>query len=143
MTIRPRAVRALRDVRERLRDVAATSHASAASARDRSAGELALENQRLEASLDDASTALASATTIHDLDRIADTTGFHQLAVVAATARRDEAIAITEITAGKLRERTRQLRSAEKLVTLLEEHKVRTEARTEQHANDDMSARRR
>ena len=143
MTIRPRAVKALRDVRERLRDVAASTHATAATARDASSAALVLVNDRLEANLAGASATLAAARTIYEVELVEEDTGVHRLAVADATVERDNAIAITEVTAGKLRERTRQLRSAEKLVELVEEHRNQRDARIEQRGNDDMSARRR
>jgi len=143
MTIRPRAVRALRDVRERQRDAAAATHARATGARDVSSSVLAIEHDRLEAFLDDARETLASASTVFELDRVADLAGGHRLAIADAAGVHAKAIEITEVTAGKLRDSTRQLRSAEKLVELVDEHRSKLESRAEQRCNDDMSARRR
>ena len=72
MNIRPRAVRALRDVRSRLRDVAAAQVTVANTAREHSHLALVGEHDKLDEQLDGAATELASARTVHDLDRVAD-----------------------------------------------------------------------
>jgi hypothetical protein len=143
MTIRPRAVRALRDARERLRDVAAAAHAQTSAVRDLTRNTLADEERRLAEHVDGAPIMLSAARTVHELDRVAETTGVHQIAIADASTRHAEAIALTELSAGKLRERTRQLKSAERLVEILDNGRARIEARTEQRANDDLAARRR
>ena len=140
MTIRPRAVRALRDVRERLRDAAAASHATAVVQREAADSALSDSHTQLEAFLDDAHQALGAVTSVHDIDRISDLAGGYRVAIADATARHQEAVAITEVTSGALRERSRQLRTAEKLVELLDEHRARTDARAEQRGHDDMSS---
>lgn len=143
MTIRPRAVRALREVRERLRDAAAATHAHAANTRDSASASLHAERVRLEHHLDRASAELAEATTIHALDRIAAHTGGQRLAVLDAITRHSEAAALADDTARTLRERTRELRSAERILENLEEHRARCEATAEQRGHDDLGARRR
>lgn len=143
MTIRPRAVRALRDVRVRLRDAAAASHATAATARDAKHAELDRERGRLEEFLDDAIGVLSAARNVHELDRVAETTGVHRLEIADASARHVEAIAATEAAAGYLRDRARELKRAELLVERVTDERARTEAKTEQRVNDDMSTRRR
>jgi hypothetical protein len=140
MTIRPRVVRAFRDVRERLRDVAAASHAKAATAAASSRAELAAEHDRLEEFLVSASDALALARTVHDVDHVAELVVVHELAVKDASARHDAAISTTETTAQALRDRTRQLRSAEKIVELVTEHHAASDARAEQRGHDDLAA---
>lgn len=143
MTIKPRVVRALKDARTRLRDAAAAAHSTTSAARDRSARELADEHASLEAALDDAAAQLAAATTVHELDQVAESTGVVRMALAEASERHAIAVAASETTADRLRERTRQLRTAERLVDLVEDHRARREARAEQYGADDLAARRR
>jgi flagellar biosynthesis chaperone FliJ len=141
--LKPRVVRALKDARTRLRDVAAAAHSTTSAARDRSARSLQDHSDSLEAALDNAAGTLAAARTVHELDRVADATGVYRLSVADATERHAVATAASETTANRLRERTRQLRTAERLVEIVEEHRARREARAEQYGADDMAARRR
>jgi flagellar biosynthesis chaperone FliJ len=143
MTIRIRVVRALKDARTRLRDVAAAAHSNAAAVRDRSARELQDEHASLETALDDAAETLAAARTVHELDRVAETTGEYRRSVADATVRHGQAVSASEATADRLRERTRQLRSAERLVERVEDRRSKREDRAEQRGADDMAARRR
>ncbi|MEO8698379.1 MAG: hypothetical protein ABI867_00010 [Kofleriaceae bacterium] len=143
MTIRPRAVKALRDVRERLRDAAAASHAHASSALELSQIALAEERRRFEDFLDEAPTTLTAARTVYDLEEHNEDTGVHRLAIVDAAQRHDEDSQVTNLTALKLRERTRQLRSAEKLVEMVDDQRSKADARVEQAGNDDLASRRR
>jgi flagellar biosynthesis chaperone FliJ len=143
VTIRPRAARALRDARTRLRDVAAASHARSAADRDRERDALAAEHHRLEEHLDAAGDALAAARSVHDLDTFEDLTGAHRLAVSDASARHRAASAAADATALALRERSRQLRAAEHLVDRVEDLHGQRASRDEQRAHDDLAARRR
>jgi len=141
--IKPRVVRALKDARTRLRDAAAAAHANAAATRDRCADEVRDEHESLEAALDDAAGTLAEARTVHELDRVAESTGVYRLAVADASERHATAAAASQTTAEQLRARTRQLRTAERLVELVDGHHAKREARAEQHGSDDLAARRR
>jgi len=143
VTIRPRVVRALRDARTRLRDVAAAAHSTASAVRDQSALDLLDEQAELEAALDHASGSLAAARSVYEIHLIAEGTGVHRFAVADASERHAEAEAATAMTADQLRDRTRQLRTAERLVDLVEEHRAKHEAKAEQRGADDMAARRR
>jgi len=143
MTIKPRAARALKAARTRLRDVAAAAHSTASAHSDRSARELEGEHESLQAALDAASEMLASARSVHELDRVAETTGANRLLVEDALQRHATAIAATETAAGQLRDRTRQLRTAERVVDQVEQRRARRESRAEQHRVDDLAARRR
>ena len=143
MTIKPRVVRALKDARTRLRDAAAAAHSNATAESERQARAVADEHETLEAALDDATTALAEARTVHELDRVADHTSAYRLSLEDAMQRHADAAAVTEPTADKLRERTRQLRTAERLVDLVDQHRAQREARAEQRSTDDLNARRR
>jgi hypothetical protein len=142
-TRRLRVVRALKDVRTRLRDVAAAAHSTAAVLRDRSAQQLVDQHTSLETALDAAVDTLAAARTVHELDRIAETTFVYRLSVDDATKRHEVAIAATEVTADELRARARQLRTAERLVEHGEYRRARRESRNERHRVDDIVARRR
>lgn len=143
MTMKPRVVRALRDARTRLRDVAAAAHSTTSAVRDQRARELADDHEALEDALDEAATTLSAARTIDEVARVAESTGAYRLAVVDATQRHDAAVAQTVTTADKLRERTRQLRTAERLVEIVDDHRAKREASAEQRSSDDLAARRR
>ena len=143
MTIRPRAIRALRDVRMRLRDAAAASHATASAARDTSHLALVSQRESLDDFLDEASEMLAAASNVHDLCSVGDITGEFELEVADASARHDEAVAAVAISADHLRDRSRQLRRAEKMVERVDLDRARVDARGEQRMNDDLSTRRR
>jgi flagellar biosynthesis chaperone FliJ len=143
VTIKPRVVRALRDARTRLRDVAAAAHSTTSAERDRRAQELQDEHASLEAALDEATDSLAAAHSVHELDRVAESTGVYRLAILDAADRHAAAIAATETTATRLRERTRQLRTAERLVEIAEDYRAKNEATAEQRGADDLAARRR
>jgi hypothetical protein len=143
MTIRPRAVKALRDVRERLRDAAAASHAEATSALEVSEIALAEERRRFEEFLDEAPTTLTQARTVYDLEEVDEDTGVYRLAIVDAAQRHEEDSQVTSLAAVKLRERTRELRSAEKLVEMAVDVRNRATAKAEQLGNDDITSSRR
>ncbi len=143
MTIRPRAARNLRDVRSRLRDIAAASHSGVVAARDSSRDLLAGEERQLEEHLDDAHVSLAAARTVHDLDRVTDAEEMHRLAILDARAQFADATSRVKISEVALRERARQLRGSERLVERLERDSTKREASAEQRAHDDLSARRR
>jgi flagellar biosynthesis chaperone FliJ len=142
-TIKPRVVRALKDARTRLRDVAAAAHSNATAESDRSARALEDEHDTLETALDAATTALAEARTIHALDNVAAHTSEYRLSLADAMQRHADASAVTETAADRLRERTRQLRTAERLVDRVERHRAKREARSEQIRIDDLNGRRR
>ena len=143
MTIKPRVARALMDARTRLRDAAAAAHSTASAESERSARALEDQHETLETALDAATSALTDARTIHDLDIVAAHTSEYRLSLAEAMQRHADAAAATETTASRLRERTRQLRTAEKLVERVDSYRAQKEAREEQHRTDDLNARRR
>lgn len=143
MTIRPRAARSVRDLRTRLRDIAAASHANTVAARDTSRLALQDEQDALVRHLDRAHVALAKAQSIHDLQMVDEDTGVHRIAIADASKKLDEDTQQTRISEAALRERARQLRAAEKLVERLEKGIATRESANEQRANDDINARRR
>lgn len=143
MTIKIRVVRSLKEVRTRLRDVAAAAHSNAAAARDRSAQDLADEHASLESALDEAAETMAAARNVHELDQISENTGVYRLSVAAAAERHQRAVADSQTTADHLRERTRQLRTAERLVDMAHARRAKRESRAEQRRTDDLAGRRR
>lgn len=143
MTIKPRTIRSVRNARERLRDVAAARHAHSWQAREIAAEQLEREHDTLDDFLDEAPTILAAATGVHDLDRLADSTSELRLAVESAATASEAADQANERTGHELRERTRQLRSAERLAERVDRERRVLDARTEQHLCDDLVAARR
>src|SRR5215813_3409274 len=100
MTIRPRAARALRDLRTRQRDAAAASHATALAAREATREELDDEYAALAA-------YLAGARDIHQLDRVAEIRTEHLLAIADATGRHEVTTDEAARTNAHLRQRAR------------------------------------
>jgi len=143
MTIKIRVVRSLKEVRTRLRDVAAAAHSNASAARELAARNLASEHASLETALDQAATTLAAARTIYDLDQVAEATGVHRLSVADAAERHQVAVAATQTTADHLRASTRQLRTAERLVEQADARRAKRESRAEASRADDLAGRRR
>lgn len=143
MTIRPRAARNVRELRTRLRDIAAASHAVTIAAQQRSLEALEAERRALDEHLDTAEVELLEARSIHDLESFDEDTGVHRVAVADAAKHYDDHTMQTRLSEAALRERARQLRSAERLVDRLEQSMAAREAATEQRNNDDISARRR
>ena len=141
MTIRPRAARNVRDLRTRLRDIAAASHANTVAAQQRSLEALQAERRALDEHLDTAETELLEARSVFDIESFEEDTGVHRIAIADASRQYDQDTTQTKLTEAQLRERSRQLRSAEKLVERIEIGIARREATAEQRANDDISAR--
>lgn len=141
MTIRPRAVRALRDARVRLRDAAAATHAVATTARESSHLALVREQDALEDYLDEVTDLLAAVTNVHDLSSVGDITGVYKLEIADAASRYDQATAAAETSAEQLRDKARLLRRAEKLVERVTQDRAKSEAKVEQRMNDDMTTR--
>lgn len=141
MTIRPRAAKSVRDLRTRLRDLAAASHAGTVAKRDQSRDALVAEHAALEEHLDTAHHTLAGARSVYDLQMIDEDTGVHRLCIADATKQLDVDTKQTHVSEAALRERARELRSAEKLVERIEDTLSRREATAEQRANDDIAAR--
>jgi flagellar biosynthesis chaperone FliJ len=141
MTIRPRAARNVRDLRTRLRDIAAASHANTVAARERSREALEAERRALDEHLDTAQHELLEARSVFDVETFEEDTGVHRIAIADAAKQFDQDTTQTQLSEAALRERARQLRSSEKLVERLELGIAQREASAEQRANDDISAR--
>ncbi len=143
MTIRPRAARNVRDLRSRLRDIAAATHANTVAAQQRSLEALQAERRALDEHLDTAEHELLEARSVLDIEMFDEDTGVYRIAIADATKKLDDDTTQTKLSEAALRERARQLRSSEKLVERLELGLAQREASAEQRANDDISARRR
>jgi flagellar export protein FliJ len=134
-------VRALREVRVRLRDAAAASHAVASAVRDQTHLALVRHQDSLEDYLDEATDILAAASNVHDLSTVGEITGVYKLEISDASSRHDEASAAAEISADQLRDKARLLRRAEKLVERVTNDRAKSEAKVEQRMHDDMTPR--
>jgi len=143
MTIKPRTIRSLRDVRERMRDVAAAHHGRAAHACAAANEHLAREENTLVEYLDDVEDTLSEIKSVYELDRIAAQAAELRRAVATAVNAHETAKAASDRSAMELRERARQLRSLERLKERLDQERARTDTRNEQMASDDMVAARR
>lgn len=142
MSIDPRAARALRAARTRLRDAAAAEHALAANARDGVADKLRTEHDRLDEVLADAHLALAAARTVYELDLVADDIALQKRAIANVATEHAAAIAVVDRASEALRAKTRQLRTAEKIVELVDNERATRDARTEQRTTDDLASTR-
>lgn len=143
MTIRPRAAKSIRDIRSRLRDLAAASHANTVAERDRSRDAVLLEEQALEQHFDTAQHELLEARSIYDLQSVDEDTGVHRIAIADAQKVLASNTKQTQVSEAALRESSRKLKSSEALVERIEDLISRRDAKAEQRAHDDMSQRKR
>ena len=143
MTIRPRAAKSIRDIRARLRDLAAASHANTVAVRDRSRDAVVLEQQALEEHFDTAPSELLGARSIYDLQSVDEDTGVHRIAIADAQKTLADHTKQTQISEAALRESSRKLKSSEALVERIEDIISRRDAKAEQRSQDDMSQRKR
>lgn len=143
MTIRPRAVRSLRDARERLRDIAAARQTQTQIACERAKHELAAHTDHRDDFLDEAPTLLEAARSVDDLMNVAEATGEFELAIVDAEkvcARESDANLHASLQLG---ERTRALRTVEKIADRMDRDRLTAESRREQQHSDELAGRRR
>jgi flagellar export protein FliJ len=145
MTINSRVARSVRDVRAKLRDLAAAEHTSAASRTAAAATRVDDEHARLEETLDEAEDQLAAVTNVHDLDTIHGLVASQRAAIDDAAATHTAAAEVSDLSAMRLRARTRQLKTAERVVELVRHERARRESKIDQRRNDDLTtaARRR
>lgn len=143
MTIDPKTVKALRNARERLRDVAAANHTTASGHRERAAAAVAAEHATLTAKLDAATMALARATSLADIHAIHDEIAAHRAAIIDAEHAHHRATTDSDATAAQLRERTRELRTVERAIETDRRDRNDRAQRGEQRGHDDLSGRRR
>jgi hypothetical protein len=145
MTINSRVARSVRDVRAKLRDLAAAEHTSAASHTAMAAARVHDEHARLEDTLDEAEDALEAVTCVHQLADIHSLVESQREAIDAAVVSHTAATEFSELSAARLRARTRQLKTAERVVELVRHERARRDSKIDQRRNDDLvtSARRR
>lgn len=138
MAINSRMARSVRDVRAKLRDLAAAEHSLATSRTASAAAQVDDEHARLEDTLDEAEGQLASATNVYQLDDVHGVVASQREAIVAAIATHTAATEVSELSAARLRARTRQLKTAEKVVELVHHQRARRESKVDQRRNDDL-----
>lgn len=138
----PKLLRALVSTRNRMRDLAAAEHAVRDGACTVAATAVANETTHLDVLLDGAGHILGRALSIYDLDRVAHDVAAQRATIAHARQHHVEARAIADLAASALRDRTRQLRTAEKLVEISRDERASTESRAEQRGADDMTASR-
>jgi flagellar biosynthesis chaperone FliJ len=144
MTINPRVARSVRDMRSKLRDLAAAEHGVANAKTAAAAAHVAHQEQALEDTLDDAEDTLTGITNIHDFDHVAGLVASHREAIVEASTAHSQATEVATRAEAHLRTRIRQLKTAERVVELVKDHRDARDARAEQGAQDDLvNARRR
>ena len=140
MTIR--AVKALRLARLRQREVAAAEHAARAGEHDQAQRAVAATRGKLEAALDGARDNLAAATSVFDLDAVAEAIADDHRALSDADRMSAVAAEAASKAAEALYQRTRLLRTAEKLCDRVQREYAAGVARAEQRAADDRASRR-
>jgi hypothetical protein len=138
MTINSRVARSVRDLRSRLRDLAAAEHGEATVATQVAAGQVAIQQQRLEDTLDEAEDVLATVTHVYALDHVAERVASQRHAIGEAATAHAAAAEISNLAEARLKSRIRQLKTAERVVERVVEHRVSREAKAEQNASDDL-----
>jgi hypothetical protein len=140
MSINSRVARSVRDVRAKLRDLAAAEHSSAASNTAVAAARVVSEHARLEDTLDEAEDALEAVTNVYQLDDITGIVASQRAAIDEAVVSHTAAAEVTDLLAMQLRARTRQLKTAEKVVELVRHQRARRESKVDQRRNDDLTS---
>ena len=142
MTKDPRTLRALLSARSRMRDIAAADHATKTTACTTAADAIGAQTAVLDHLLDDAHAVLGRAASIYDLDLVANDVSTQRAMIARARQDHVEALAIADLAASALRARTRQLKTAERIVELARDERAATESRAEQRGTDDLVAAR-
>jgi flagellar export protein FliJ len=138
MTINSRVARSVRDLRSRLRDLAAAEHGEASAKTTAAAAHVTNQEQLLEDTLDEAEDTLTGITNVYALDQVAGMVACQREAIVDATTAHTEATEVANLAEARLRSRIRQLKTAERVVEMVQEHRNAREARAEQGAQDDL-----
>jgi len=138
MTINSRVARSVRDLRSRLRDLAAAEHGEATAKTTAAAEHVSTQEQALEDTLDDAEDTLTGITNVYHLDHHADLVASKREAIVHATNAHTAAAEVATVAEAQLRSRIRQLKTAERVVEMVQEHRAAREVRAEQGAHDDL-----
>jgi hypothetical protein len=137
VTLRRETVRALRDVRLKLRDLALADHAAVSDVQMSTEEILAAAREGLDGVLATATEALQAASTVNDLDRVSRGVAAHHLLVEDAHAEYVAAVAVTSAAAERLRDREREARRADLVVDRCDQEISRFERRQEQRSHDD------
>lgn len=144
MTINTRVARSVRDLRSKLRDLAAAEHSHANANTRAAATNIATEEQTLEDTLDEAEDTLAGATNVYALDNVAGLVACQREAISDAANAHVAATTVSNLAEARLKIRIRQLKTAERVVEMANDSRTTREAKAEQHAHDDLvNARRR
>ncbi|MEO6777322.1 MAG: hypothetical protein ABI467_30620 [Kofleriaceae bacterium] len=138
MTINSRVARSVRDLRSRLRDLAAAEHGEATAKTSAAAAHVSSQEQLLEDTLDEAEDTLTGITNVYGLDHVAGLVAHHREAIVDATTAHAAAAEIANLAEARLRSRIRQLKTAERVVEMVQDHHAAREVRAEQGAHDDL-----
>jgi hypothetical protein len=143
MTIRPRAVRAAIAARTKMRDLAAAANAQAQSADQEAKDAEARAAAELDQAIADAHARMATSGSVAELCRIADELEADRAGVNDAVKVRATAAAALEKAVQTLQQRERQLRTVERALDVIMDHKATGVARAEQQLTDDLNNRRR
>ena len=138
MTINPRVARSVRDMRSKLRDLAAAEHGDANRKTRSAAAYVETQEQTLEDTLDEAEDMLAGVTNVYALDNVAGLVACQREAIVDAAKAHTDATEVSNLAEARLRVRIRQLKTAERVVEMANASRTTREAKAEQHANDDL-----
>ena len=138
MTINTRVARSVRDMRSKLRDLAAAEHGHANANTRAAADHVESEEQTLEDTLDEAEDTLAGATNVYALDNVAGLVACQREAITDAAKAHVAATEVSNLAEARLRVRIRQLKTAERVVEMVQDLRTTREAKAEQHAHDDL-----
>jgi hypothetical protein len=143
MSINSRVARSVRDVRAKLRDLAAAEHTAAASNTAMAAARVDDEHARLEDTLDEAEGALEACTNVYALADIHGLVESQREMITAAVASHSAAAEVSDLSSARLRARTRQLKTSERVVEQVHTARARRESKIDQRRNDDLTTARR
>jgi hypothetical protein len=143
MSINSRVARSVRDVRAKLRDLAAAEHSTAVSNTAMAAARVDDEHSRLEDTLDEAEGALEACTNVHQLASIHSLVEGQREMICAAIASHCAAAEVADLSSARLRARTRQLKTSERVVEQVRHARARRESKIDQRRNDDLTTARR
>jgi hypothetical protein len=143
MTINSRVARSVRDMRSKLRDLAAAEHGDATARTQAAAAHVTSEERLLEDTLDEAEDTLTGITNVYALDNVAGLVACQREAILDAAKAHTAATEVANLAEARLKARIRQLKTAERVVEMVVEHRATREAKAEQHAHDDLVSSRR
>lgn len=138
MTINSRVARSVRDIRSKLRDLAAAEHGEATARTHAAAAHVTNEERMLEDTLDEAEDTLTGITNVYALDNVAGLVACQREAILDAAKAHTAATEVANLAEARLKARIRQLKTAERVVEMVVEDRTNREAKAEQHAHDDL-----